>query len=204
MSAVYAAPEGRPSYPPLRLVKALLLAQWYDLADLQLEEALGDRRSFRRVVGLRRQDDTPDHSTISRFRRVLAQRELSADLLAELTHQLEQRGVLKQGTLLDATVVEATGPRAPRIPTPTGSTVVGGPGRTSAPRCIWGWARARCWCAGAAPHGRASQLTEDWRAFGRHALAPGHHYPLEHTCETTLCKDLRTRETTSPCVAGRP
>ena len=88
----YAAPAGRPSYPPLRLVKALLLAQWYDRSDLQLEEALGDRLSFRRFVGLRLQDATPDHSTISRFRRVLAQRELSADLLAELTHPLAQRG----------------------------------------------------------------------------------------------------------------
>ena len=74
------------------LVKALLLAQWYDLSDLQLEEALGDRLSFRRFVGLSLQDDTPDHSTISRFRRVLAQRELSADLLAALTHQLAPRG----------------------------------------------------------------------------------------------------------------
>lgn len=115
VAAVYAAPEGRPSYPPLLLVKALLLAQWYDLSDLQLEEALGDRLSFRRFVGLSLQDDTPDHSTISRFRRVLAQRELSARLFAELTHQLEQRGlVLKQGTLLDATVMEAQVRRPPR------------------------------------------------------------------------------------------
>ena len=115
VSAVYSAPAGRPSYPPLLLVKALLLAQWYDLSDLQLEAALGDRRSFRRFVGLSRHDDTPDHSTISRFRRVLAQRELSADLFAELTHQLAQRGlVLKPGALLDATGAVAQVRRPPR------------------------------------------------------------------------------------------
>ena len=115
VATIYAAPVGRPSYPPLLLVKALLLAQWYDLSDPQLEEALGDRLSFRRFVGLGLQDDTPDHSTIGRFRRVLAQRELSAALFAELAHQLEQRGlVLKQGTLLDATVVEAQVRRPPR------------------------------------------------------------------------------------------
>ena len=33
VSTIYAAPVGRPSYPPLLLVKALLLAQWYDLSD---------------------------------------------------------------------------------------------------------------------------------------------------------------------------
>ena len=115
VAPIYAAPVGRPSYPPLLLVKALLLAQWYDLSDPQLEAALSDRLSFRRFVGLGLQDDTPDHATISRFRRVLAQREVSAALFAELAHQLAQRGlVLKQGTLLDATVVAAQVRRPPR------------------------------------------------------------------------------------------
>ena len=38
---VYDAPEGRPSYPPLLMVKVLLLEQWYNLSDPQMEEALG-------------------------------------------------------------------------------------------------------------------------------------------------------------------
>ena len=63
-----AAPVGWPSYPPLLLVKALLLQPWYNLSAPPLEEALGDRRSCRRFVGRDLQDDTPDHSTISRFR----------------------------------------------------------------------------------------------------------------------------------------
>ena len=42
---IYSAQEGKPSYPPLL-----------------------DRLSFRRFVGLALQDDSPDHSTISRFR----------------------------------------------------------------------------------------------------------------------------------------
>ena len=49
---VYSACEGRPSYPPLTMVKVLLLEQWYNLSDPQMEEALGDRISFRRFVGL--------------------------------------------------------------------------------------------------------------------------------------------------------
>ena len=81
VSGIYASAEGRPSYPPLTLVKVLLLQQWYNLSDPQMEEALGDRLSFRRFVGLGLQDDTPDHSTLSRFRTELAQRGLTSGCL---------------------------------------------------------------------------------------------------------------------------
>ena len=67
LARVHSAQEGRPSYPPLMMVKVLLLEQWYNLSDPQMEEALQDRISFRRFVGLGLQDDTPDYSTISRF-----------------------------------------------------------------------------------------------------------------------------------------
>ena len=44
--------EGRPPYPPLAMVRALLLQQWYGLSDPGLEMALGDRVSFRRFCVL--------------------------------------------------------------------------------------------------------------------------------------------------------
>ena len=50
------------SYPPLTMVKVLLLEQWYNLSDLRWGGS-GDRISFRRFVGLGLQDETPDHST---------------------------------------------------------------------------------------------------------------------------------------------
>jgi len=37
------APRGRSGYPPLALLRALLLAQWYELSDPGLEEVLADR-----------------------------------------------------------------------------------------------------------------------------------------------------------------
>jgi IS5 family transposase len=67
LGAVYAAPVGRPSYGPVVLLKCLLLQQWYRLSDPGLEEALSDRLSFRRFVGLALADPVPDHSTLSRF-----------------------------------------------------------------------------------------------------------------------------------------
>lgn len=113
VAGIHTAPVGRPSYPPLLMVKVLLLQQWYNLSDPQLEEALGDRLSFRRFVGLGLQDDTPDHSTISRFRTALGEAR-SAQLFQELAQQLEAQGlILKQGTLLDATLVAAQVRRPP-------------------------------------------------------------------------------------------
>jgi transposase, IS5 family len=106
--SLHAAGEGRKAYPPLAMVKALLLQQWYGLSDPRLEEALSDTLSFRRFVGLGMQDGTPDHSTVSRFRKTLSDAGLDALLFDEIARQLEARGlVLKRGTLLDATIVEA-------------------------------------------------------------------------------------------------
>jgi IS5 family transposase len=105
---LHTAPEGRKAYPPLTMVKALLLQQWYGLSDPRLEEALSDTLSFRRFVGLGMQDGTPDYSTISRFRKAMREQELDAVLFGEIARQLQERGlVLKQGTLMDATIVEA-------------------------------------------------------------------------------------------------
>jgi transposase, IS5 family len=73
-----------------------------------LEEALSDRLSLRRSVGLALADPVPDHSTLSRFRAELGRRGLAEQLLAELNRQLDARGlIVKTGTLIDASLVEA-------------------------------------------------------------------------------------------------
>ena len=59
---------GRPPYDPLLMLKALLLQQWYRLSDAALEEALNDRVSFRRLLGLSLEDAAPDYTTLCRFR----------------------------------------------------------------------------------------------------------------------------------------
>ena len=101
-------PEGRPPFPPLLMFKALLLAQWYGLSDRGLEEALCDRLSFRRFVGLKLEEATPDHTTLCRFRERLIESALERKLLDLVNAQLEERGfLLRRGTLIDATVVQA-------------------------------------------------------------------------------------------------
>jgi IS5 family transposase len=98
---------GRPPKDALMMLKALLLQQWYGLSDADLEEALNDRMSFRRFVGLGLEEAAPDHTTLCRFRNELAQEGLSEKLFSEFSRQLEARGlILKRGTMVDASLVE--------------------------------------------------------------------------------------------------
>lgn len=106
------AGPGRGAWPPLAMVKALLLASLYGLSDRELEEAIGDRLSFRRFVGLSLEAGVPDHASLCRFRNLLVSEGLLEKLFAELDRQLAAAGVLlKRGTMLDATVIEAVSAR---------------------------------------------------------------------------------------------
>jgi transposase, IS5 family len=99
---------GRPGYPALVMLKAVLLASLYGLSERELEEALDDRLSFRRFVGLVLEEKVPDHTALNRFRNRLVQEGLLEKLFAELDRQLETAGViLRRGTMLDATLIEA-------------------------------------------------------------------------------------------------
>lgn len=107
---------GRPGYRPLLLFRALLLQAWYGLSDAELEFRLGDSLAFGRFAGLSLEDEVPDHTTLCRFRNRLVREQLLERLFAELDRQLERAGlVLKQGTMLDATLIEtqAAGRRGP-------------------------------------------------------------------------------------------
>lgn len=105
---------GRPGYRPLLLFKALLLQAWYGLSDAELEFRLGDSLSFSRFVGLSLEDAVPDHTTLCRFRNRLVSQRLLERLFDELDRQLDGAGlVLKQGAMLDATLIEAATPRPP-------------------------------------------------------------------------------------------
>jgi IS5 family transposase len=103
---------GRPAYPALLMFKVLLLQSLYGLSDMEMEEALADRLSFRRFAGLALTDQVPDHSTICRFRNLLVEQGMLEKLFAELDKQLDKAGlILRRGTMLDATVIETEAAR---------------------------------------------------------------------------------------------
>ena len=124
--------RGPPPYPALLMFKALLLQQWYGLSDPGLEEALSDRMSFRRFVGLNADEAAPDHSTLWRFRQGLSVEHLDQALFEAVSAQLDGAGlIVRQGTLIDASLIPAAS-HPPKKPDPSevepgASLLVGSP-----------------------------------------------------------------------------
>lgn len=120
LAVIPVAAKGEPSFPALMMFKVLLLQRWYGLSDPAMEAALFDRLSFQRFAGLSLADETPDHSTIWRFRERLSKDGLIERLFAELSRQLDGRGLLiKQGTLIDAAMVTSAARRPRKEEGPT-------------------------------------------------------------------------------------
>ena len=101
---------GNPAYPALAMFKILLVQRWYNLSDDAVEDALSDRLSFVRFVGLSLDDDdVPDATTICRFRNALLEKNVAKRLFDKLNHQLQRSGVLvREGAILDASVVSSS------------------------------------------------------------------------------------------------
>ena len=98
---------GRAAWPALTMLRCVMLAKWFGLSDPQLEECLQDRLSFRRFAGLSLTDGTPDETTFVYFRRRLREADLDRTLFDDTLKHLESRGlVVKDGTLVDATIIE--------------------------------------------------------------------------------------------------
>jgi IS5 family transposase len=113
------AGAGRPPWDPVLMLKCLLLAKWNNLSDPGLEEQLKDRISFRRFVGLSFTDATPDETTFVRFRQRLREAGLHDVIFSTVLEHLRAQGLLVQeGTMVDATIIEAPRGR----PRPDGTT----------------------------------------------------------------------------------
>lgn len=98
---------GRPAWPAVTMLKCVMLAKWFGLSDPQLEECLKDRLSFRRFVGLSLNDSTPDETTFVRFRTRLSEAKLDRHLFDATVKHLDGLGlIIKDGTLVDATIIE--------------------------------------------------------------------------------------------------
>jgi len=107
---IYSSTRGEKAWPPLMMLKALLLQSWYKLSDPALEKQLARDLLFRRFVGLDISESIPDHSTFWRFRQQLEKRGLMEPLLEEINAQLIEQGLfIKSGTvsIVDASVIEA-------------------------------------------------------------------------------------------------
>jgi len=100
---------GAPAEPAVMMLKIVMLQKWFNLSDPQAEEQLNDRMSFRRFVGLRGQDAAPDETTIVKFRKRLREANLDEKLFDLVKRSIGRRGLLlKEGTLVDALIIETS------------------------------------------------------------------------------------------------
>ena len=73
-----------------------------------MEDALCEISSMRLFAGLSLDQPIPDHTTIMNFRHLLVRHVLARKMFDEVNDWLSEAGVLlKEGTIVDATIIEA-------------------------------------------------------------------------------------------------
>jgi len=63
------AEKGRPPYPPVAILKLLVIGYLYQFSERQVEEAANFNLAIKEFVGLAVDELAPDHSTLSEFKR---------------------------------------------------------------------------------------------------------------------------------------
>src|ERR1700686_1883516 len=104
----YAAKYGRPSLTPGIYFRSLLIGYFEGIgAERGIAWRLSDSLALRRFVGISLDEYTPDHSTISRTRRLI-DLDTHREVFAWVLGVLADRGLLKgQRIAIDATTLEA-------------------------------------------------------------------------------------------------
>ena len=115
-SRYFRAERGQRPYLLAVMLRVHIVQLCYNLSDPAMEDLLGacpersrrEAESVRRFAGLRLSDPIPDESTILHFRHLLERHELGQGLFEEIKSHLEEQGVrLREGTIVDATIIEA-------------------------------------------------------------------------------------------------
>jgi len=92
-----------------RMLRMYCLQQWYTLADEMLEDTLYDSQAMREFVGIDLgRDSVPDATTLLNFRHLMERHQLTRAILDEVNLHLAEKGLLmRQGTVVDATIIAA-------------------------------------------------------------------------------------------------
>jgi transposase, IS5 family len=100
---------GRPPIGVARMLRMYFLQQWYSLSDEGLEDAIYDSQSMREFIGIDlSREQVPDATTLLKFRRLLEDNQLTKAIFDQVATHLGERGLLmREGTLVDATIIAA-------------------------------------------------------------------------------------------------
>lgn len=101
--------RGRPPIGLERMLRMYIAQQCFGLSDEGTEDALYDSQALRRFVGINlAREDAPDATTLLKFRRLLETHRLTERIFAAINAHLTERGlILKEGTVVDATIIAA-------------------------------------------------------------------------------------------------
>ncbi len=102
------AGRGRHPYPLAAMLRIHCVQLFYNLSDPGMEDLLYESDPVRRFAGLKLTGCLPDETTILNFRHLLERHNLGQGLLKEINAHLESQGLrLREGTIVDATIIEA-------------------------------------------------------------------------------------------------
>jgi IS5 family transposase len=105
---------GRPPRSLETMLRMYIAQQCFGLSDEGIEDAIYDSMAIRNFVGVDLNiEQAPDATTLLRFRRLLEEHELTKRVFATINNLLNMQGlVLKEGTVVDATIISA--PSSPK------------------------------------------------------------------------------------------
>jgi|TARA_Y100000310_G_scaffold318221_1_gene372024 IS5 family transposase len=102
------AGRGRRPYPLSVMLRVHCVQLFYNLSDPAMEDMLYEIESVRRFAGLQLAGPIPDETTILNFRHLLEKHGLGKKLFEEINrHLADQDLMLKEGTVIDASIVSA-------------------------------------------------------------------------------------------------
>ena len=101
--------RGRPPIGLNRMLRMYIAQQCFGLSDEGIEDALYDSQAIRRFVGIDlSRESAPDATTLLKFRRLLETHGLTQRIFETINAHLAERGLLlRQGTIVDATLIAA-------------------------------------------------------------------------------------------------
>ncbi|WP_323993441.1 IS5 family transposase [Aeromonas hydrophila] len=102
------AGNGRRPYPLDTMLRIHCMQQWYNLSDSAMKDALYEIASMRLFAKLSLDLAIPDRTTIMNFRYLLELHQLTRQIFEAVNQLLCEAGIMmKQGSLVDATIIEA-------------------------------------------------------------------------------------------------
>lgn len=102
--------RGRPPRGVETMLRMYLLANWFNLSDEGVEDAIYDSYAFRKFMhtDFLTEEQVPDATTLCKFRRLLNDNGITKLLFDAIRSFLDSHGKLMHGgTIVDATIIEA-------------------------------------------------------------------------------------------------